>query len=81
MENLIHNVSGELASLYVNYLAQRTPNQTHEYFKKMWKSEYQSRMNQIRNNPELVHELNGYNPFYKVTLNQTGGKKRNFLFQ
>jgi len=81
MENLVHNVAGELASLYVNYLSKRTPNQTHQYFKKMWASEYQSRMKLMSQNPELVHELNGYNQFYNTTLNETGNNKRKFIFQ
>lgn len=81
-QTLIHNVAGELASLYVNYLAQNNcGTHSHDYYKKNWSAEYKSRVNLMEKDPSLVVKLNGYNDFYKSEINQSDVQPRKFLFQ
>jgi len=80
-EILIHNIAGELSSLYVNYLAKHAIKPSHEYYKKNWLSEYKSRTKLMNENPSLIEKLNGFNDFFKVEINQGSEVKRKFLLQ
>ena len=80
-EILIHNIAGELSSLYVNYLAKHAIRPSHDYYKKNWASEYKSRVNQMTKDSSLISKLNGFNAFYKQEINQGSEVKRKFLFQ
>jgi hypothetical protein len=82
-EILIHNIAGELASKHVCYLAKKAMGQglSHNYFKKNWEAEYNSRVNQMINNPNLIETLNGFNGFYQCEISQTSNIKRKFYYE
>jgi len=80
LENLIHNVAGALAMLYVNYLAKHAIEATHAYYKDNFKSEYISRVRLMGENSDLIDTLNQYNSFYKETISETTSQKRKFPY-
>lgn len=83
MNNLIHNIAGELASLYVSYLAKESMGYglSHDYFKGNWQSEYNSRVKIMTQDPKKIEILNGYNERYKKNIAQTGDIKRKFYYE
>jgi hypothetical protein len=81
-EILIHNIAGELASLYVFYINSKSKSiEGDEYNKKVWKNEYLSRLHLMKENPFLIPVLNGYNSFFKKNINQTNEAKRTFFYE
>jgi hypothetical protein len=81
-EILIHNIAGELASLYVSYVNSKfEKKEEEEYNKRVWKNEYLSRLSLMQENPFIIPILNGYNSFFKKDINQTGETKRTFFYE
>jgi hypothetical protein len=80
-EILKYNIAGQLASFYVNYLAGAgSGNQSHSYFQKMWKSEFESRMKLMNEDPTLIEFNQKFNSFYNKQVKAISDKKMNFVF-
>ncbi len=80
MDNLIHNIAGQLAGLFVQYLCQKGGPNSHDYYCANWKAEYKSRIDRMTKNPDLIKTFNGYNDFFKTEIKQTGDNRREFIF-
>ncbi len=83
LTNLVHNIAGELASLYIAYLAKESMGYglSYAYFKENWHREYNSRVNVMTKKIDMIEVLNGYNEFYKKKIAQSGDVKRSFYYQ
>jgi hypothetical protein len=80
-EILIHNIAGELASLYVKYLARFYPTGGDKYFRDNWLAEYASRKKIMETDPDKIKVLNGYNDFFNVTLACSETERHKFYYE
>jgi len=79
---LMHNIAGELASLYVSYInKQHGKIESYDYNKKVWENEYKSRISIMQDNPLIIPVLNSYNDFFKQEIKESSEVKRKFYYQ